>query len=191
NHFDTKNPDHDPIEIFNADDLANGVQHGTVLKVKPAKTIPLNELVAHRGSESFAASGTTFLVNNHGASDGMTYMISRNGNNLLIFGLSAPSGNSSGPPQMLTGTAVDLGHPPGGMRNNAVFRDGKIYAAAFECILPPFGSTCMKYLGRILRIPVEPSSDGKSVHAFGPNSEGFLDYVVGQSNLLSYENPMI
>ncbi len=192
-HFDTNNPDRDPIEVFNANKLAGGVMDGTSLKVDPVKTIPLSDFKVGSGSNKISASGGIFLVNNHGSSDGVTYMIGVNGHNLLIFGLKAPANNPNGTPKMLDGAAVDVGHDVGSMRNNAVFQDGKLYIAAFFCEHNASDGSCDKYAGRIYRVPVHLSADGQSVHASGPGAEGFLDYAVGsgQGHWLSLENTMI
>ncbi len=192
-HFDTQNPDRDPVEVFDSKKLADGVMNNTALKVKPVKTIPLSAFTAGTGSHKVAAQGGIFLVNNHGSSEGVTYMIGVNGHQLLIFGLKSPAGNSGGTPKILSGAIVDVGHDVGSMRNNAVFRDGKLYIAAFFCEKNDSSGKCDKYAGRIYRIPVNESSNGESVHAEGPGSSGFMDYPVGSGpgHWMSYENTMI
>ena len=191
-HFDTDFPDRDPVEVFNSKKLADGVLDNTALKVKPVKTLPLSSFVVGSGSDKVAANGGIFLVNQHGSSNGMTYLIGVNGHKLLIFGLKSPAGNPGGTPTFVKGAAVDLGHDVGAMRNNAVYRDGKLYLAAFFCERDA-GKDCDKYGGRIYRVPVHLSSDGNSVRALGPGEEGFLDYSVGGNSggWLSYENTMI
>ncbi len=187
NHMDTG----DSVEVFSAQALADGTDNNTSMKVKPLITMQYSDFRV-TGGTPLPATNRIFLVNSHGPANGMTYMISSNGNNLLIFALKAPDGDPSGKPKFLNGAAVDLGHGLSGLRNNSVFRNGKLYIAGFECTDSESGG-CIKYIGRIIRVPVRLSSDGKSVHATGPGSEGFLDYKVGTatSDRMSYENTMI
>jgi hypothetical protein len=191
-HMDSKNRDKDPVEIFNAQDLANGVQDGSTMKVKPLLSIAFTDLYAYSGAKQFSPDPycDIYLVTNHGSSDGMTYFLSSNGNRLLIYGVKAPDGNPAGKPRFVMGAAVDLGHSMSGMRNNAVFRDGKLYVASFDCTVTG-KKTCTKYVGRIVRVPVRLTDDGRGIRANGPGSEGFLDYVVGRGESLSYENTMV
>ena len=191
-HFDTDVPDRDPVEVFNSKKLADGVLDNTALKVKPVKTLALSSFVVGSGNDKVPAHGGIFLVNQHGSSNGMTYLIAANGHKLLIFGLKSPSGNPGGTPTFVKGAAIDLGHDVGSMRNNATFRDGKLYIAAFFCE-DHAGKDCDKYGGRIYRVPVHLSADGESVRASGPGEEGFMDYIVGRNSdgWLSYENTMI
>lgn len=198
-HLDSKNRDEDPIEIFNAQDLADGVQDGTVLKVPKLLKIQFSEMVAHDGSKEFTPTGDINLVTNHGPSNGMNFIVAGVGDHLLVFAAKAPDGNPSGTPRFLGGTAIDMGHSVGHFRVNPIFRNGKLFIADFECIngkgvdcdhTTQFG--CRLYIGRLYRVPVGLSADGKTVHVSKLASEGFLDYRVSDvPGLLSYVNTMV
>jgi hypothetical protein len=152
-----------------------------------------------KDGKAIPATGTISLVNAHmksdSASKGMTYMVGANGNNLLIFALK--SGDPSGKPKFLKGTAVDLGHVLHGVRTNPVFQNGNLYIAGFECTRGASTGVCepgcQKYVGHLYRVPVEPNADGTAVMASGPHSPGFLDYTIGDSpkDPASYVNTMI
>ena len=206
-------PAGDTVEIFNASDLGKGVDNGTSMKVTPLLTLHWSDFQVLAGFP--IVGGGISLVNGHGPSNGLTYMISSLGNLLLIFAIKAPDGNPSGKPTFLKGTSVDLGHELHGVRNNPVFRNNRLYIAGFECTgetvnnlpsvlsdFPDFSkeaedlkanTVCKKYVGRLYRVPVSLSLDGSAVQASGPGSEGFLDYKVGadSDDHFSYENTMV
>ena len=191
----------DSVEVFDANNLADpSVQDdNSFMLVHPLATLPYSQFVVMKDGKAIPATGTISLVNQHmksdSASKGLTYMVGTNGNDLLIFALK--SGDPSGKPKFLKGTAVDLGHVLHGIRTNPVFQNGNLYIAGFECtkgtstgVCEP---ACQKYVGHLYRVPVQPNADGTAVMASGPHSSGFLEYTIGDSpkDPASYVNTMI
>jgi hypothetical protein len=184
-----------PIDIFNAVDLAAGKDAGTALKVKPLKEVAYADLVAGLtpvGPFSWTPTDSIKLVNNRGPSDGMTYMFGFSGNMLLVFAVQAPKGHPTGVPRLLKGAVVALKKPIDAVPTNGVFRDGKLYIAGSDCASTDAHGTCVRYSGRIIRVPVGPTADGSAVHADQSSGE-FLDFTVtdDRSSALSIENAMI
>jgi hypothetical protein len=177
--------------VFNAQALADGQQDNTSMAVPALATLAYSsQFQAVEDAAPIQPTDSIYLVNSHGASN-LTYMVSSNGNRLLIFALR-PSTNIFGKPVLLKGASVNLGHLVH-LRTNPVFRDGKIHIASFECTHQDAKKACTKYISRIIRVPVSFTVNGSAIKAAGPGSAGFLDYVIGNGpgDLWSYEIPVI
>ncbi len=187
NHKDAN----DYTSVFDAQALANGQQDNTCMAVPPLLKINYNQFSVLSGTNSIQATDAIYLVNSHGPSNNLTYLVSSAGNSLLIFALKSPANNLSGKPTLLNGAAIDLGHQIH-LRTNPVYRDGNLYIASFECITN-VNNACTKYYSRVIRVPVSLSGDGSTIQASGNGTPGFLDYIVGNlpGDLFSYEIPSI
>ncbi|MEP6635079.1 MAG: hypothetical protein ABJB97_00035 [Acidobacteriota bacterium] len=178
--------------VFDAESLANGEKDNTVMKVKPVATFAHDSFVASRGSTDISSDTQVFLVNTHGTSNRLTYLVSGNGHNLLIFALSSPPGNPSGKPTLLKGAAVLLDHVFAGPAVNPVYRDGKLYFAAHRCAVED-QDPCNKWIAEVMRIPVGRSSDGSAVRVSTSPADGFFDISIGgeSGDSLSYRYPSV
>jgi hypothetical protein len=176
--------------VFNAQALADGQQDNTSMAVPTLATLAYSQFQAIEGAAPIQPTDSIYLVNSHGASNHPTYMVSSNGNRLLIFALR-PSANIFGKPVQLKGAGINLGHLVH-LRTNPVFRDGKIHIASFECTHQD-AQGCTKYISRIIRVPVSLTVNGSAIKVAGPGSSGFLDYPIGNGpgDLWSYEIPSI
>ena len=156
------------IYVFNAEALANGNKGDQRLG-----RFSYNQFVSAGPLVVMAATQPIYLVNTHGSSDGLTYLVSGNGSMPLIFALSHPKGDISGTPTLLAWPTV-IGLAFQGPSVNPVFRDGKLYIASHS-------SSCDdKYTTRVVRLPIIRDSNGHplQVDTWG---EGFLDLSVGDA----------
>ncbi|MBZ5508566.1 MAG: hypothetical protein LAO78_24165 [Acidobacteriia bacterium] len=188
---DLSKPFHQYVLVDDYADWPQMTVDSNYLIVPPLATLAYSQFQAIEGATPIQPTDSIYLVNSHGASNHPTYMVSSNGNRLLIFALR-PSANIFGKPVLLKGAGINLGHLVH-LRTNPVFRDGKIHIASFECTHQDAKKGCTKYISRIIRVLVSLTIDGSAIKALGPGSSGFLDYAIGNGpgDLWSYEIPSI
>ncbi|GEM_PF-7121037 len=169
-----------PLTVFDAVPLANGTNDNSSMVVKPLVTLP----AAIFGSGPLVPTSPVYLVNVHGPPSTPAYVMSTNGNWLLISGLVR---GKSGAVTVLAGARVQLTTPVTRLRHNPVYRDGKLYFTDYACA----DTSCTYYEARLFRVPVGVNQAGTAVVASN-DSAGFLNYRINppQSNL-SYTIPEV
>lgn len=156
-HISADNPG--TVNVFDAEKLANGEEDNSFMKVKPLDRLSYACFVIKIGSATIPATGRIMLVNHHGDSDGLTYLLSTNGESLLVFALAQPADDPSGKPSLLEGALVDLGRELSGVHTNPVYSNGKIYIVGYDITDPD------RYDMHTFRLSVGRSNDGSSVSA--------------------------
>lgn len=170
-----------PLAVFDAVPLANGVHDNTSMVVKPLATFPS----AVFGAGPIVPTSPVYLVNVHGAASVPAYVVSTNGNTLLISGLVR---GKSGTVKVLAAAQVALGMPVTRLRHNPVYRDGKIYFTDYACA----GTPCTRYVARLFRVPVGVNTAGTAVVASASAAAGFTNLLLNPSpNDLSYTIPEV
>jgi hypothetical protein len=172
----------DVVEVFDAAKLAAGEQAETSMVVKPLATFAGSVF----GAGGVLPASAIFPVNVHGASSDPSYVVSVNGNELLVSGIGR---TKSGAPFVVQGARVTLTNPLSGLRHPPVFRNGKLYAAGFTCVT---AKPCTRYDARILRVPVHMNASGGAVVASANTGAGFMYALVAAPNAdTSYELPAV
>src|SRR5438128_1237876 len=156
-HISQDNPG--TVGVFDAEALANGEDDNSFMKIKPLDRLSYGCFVVKIGPVTFPATGQIMLVNHHGDSGGLTYLLSTNDNNLLVFALAQPPGNPSGKPTLLKGALVELDRELSGVHTNPVYSNAKIYIVGYDISDPD------RYDMHTFRLSVGRSNDGSSVSA--------------------------
>ncbi|MDB5042873.1 MAG: hypothetical protein JWN27_3599 [Candidatus Eremiobacteraeota bacterium] len=168
------------LSVFDADALANGVKDKTSMQVKPLATFPSGAF----GAGSTAPASPVYLANVHGTAADPFYLVSSNGNALLV---SAIAVGPSGKPKVVPGALVMLATPLGLLRHNPVYRSGKLYLTDFACDTP-----CTHYDARVMRVPAGLNKTKTAIVATGSGLPGFLSYrMTAPKTKLSYEVPSV
>ena len=170
-----------PLAVFDATALANGVHDNSSMVVKPLATFPASSF----GAGSIAPASAIYLVNVHGSPSEPAYVVSSNGNSLLISGLVF---GKTGAPKVLAGASVLLATPLHQLRHSPVYRNGKLYLTDFGC----GDASCTRYVARLIRVPVGVNKAGTAVVASGSGTPGFINYQLNPpQGDISYALPAV
>jgi hypothetical protein len=138
-------------EVFDAEELAGGTKNESIFGVQPLISIDEATLDPKPNKQ-------VVLVNMRGRSARVTYLLSRHGDDLVVYGLSAPDGSPSGKPTIMKSATVPVKRPMGdGARSNAVYQNGKIYFAYHTCTASTGSGKkkqCTDYTMDVLRMRV-------------------------------------